>query len=343
MRHEFETLLAQSWPPEQWQDVTVLVAVSGGADSMALLRALHALKTASQGRLIVAHANHQLRGAESDDDERFVCEQCARLEVDCEVGRVPVGELADVQGDGIEAAARHARYGFLTDTAHHVGARFVAIAHTADDQAETILHRILRGTGIAGLAGSPRTRPLSVATTLIRPLLDRRRGEVLAYLDALGQPFRQDTSNRELRFTRNRIRHELLPHLAAHYNPAVIEALLRLGAVAGECRQAIARQVDELYAAAVDERFPDSIVLRRPALASAPRYIVRELLVTVWRHRGWPEQAMGHAEWNRLVQLATANKTATETFPGNVMAQATGAELRLTRETAATALFDRSL
>ena len=134
---------------------------------MALLRAIFRLKTAGEGRVIAAHCNHQLRPAEADADEAFVVDLCRRLGVACEVGRAA---LDPDGGDGVEAAAREARYRFLEETADRVGARYVVTAHTADDQAETILHRILRGTGVGGLGGMSRTRPLGQAT-LLRPLL----------------------------------------------------------------------------------------------------------------------------------------------------------------------------
>ena len=280
MNDEFELRLAGSWPPEEWREVTVLVAVSGGPDSLALLRGLRALKIAGDGRLVAAHVNHQLRGSESDEDERFVREQCESLGLPCEVGKAPVAAIADEQGDGIEAAARQARYAFLTEAAHRVGARFVATGHTADDQAETILHRILRGTGIAGLAGSPRTRALSPATTLIRPMLTVRRAEVLAYLDRLGQPFREDRTNADRRFTRNRIRHELLPELARQYNPHVVEALVRLGKLARESQAALEPMIEDLMRTAVREGPqwrpcdgpPRSARRRRPHRARAVRH-----------------------------------------------------------------------
>ena len=154
--------------------------------------------------------------------EQFVVELCRRLSVTCEVGRVAVDRLAAESGDGIEAAARTARYHFLEQTAGRLGARFVATAHTADDQAETILHRIIRGTGIRGLSGMARARPLGHAT-LIRPLLGVRRAELQTYLDALGQPYRHDQSNADLRFTRNRIRHQTMPQLREQYNAGVAE------------------------------------------------------------------------------------------------------------------------
>ena len=188
MSQPLEAKLAAAWPPSDWADVTVLAAVSGGGDSVALLRAMAALKTGGQGRLCVAHLNHQLR-PDADEDERFVVDLSCRLGLTCEVERVNVKHLVSQSGDSLEAAARGARYRFLQDAAGRLGARFVATAHTADDQAETILHRIVRGTGVRGLSGMARVRPLGHAT-LIRPLLAMRRSELQSYLDALGQPYR---------------------------------------------------------------------------------------------------------------------------------------------------------
>ena len=147
-----------------------------------------------------------------------------------------------------EATARTARYAFLQETAERFGARYVVTGHTADDQAETILHRIVRGTGIAGLAGMARVRPLGPAATLIRPLLDFRRLELLAYLTDLGQPFRSDSSNSDTAFTRNRIRCRLLPELAAEYNPGVVASLVRLGRLAGEVQSVVDALVEDLAA-----------------------------------------------------------------------------------------------
>ena len=191
--------------------MTILLAVSGGADSVALLRAIVRLKTAGEGRVVAAHLNHQLRPDEADADEAFVVDLCRRLGVACEVGRVATRpgrrrgpRSGGPAGHGIGSSKRR-------PTA--CGARYVVTAHTADDQAETILHRILRGTGVGGLGGMSRTRPLGLAT-LLRPLLTFRRAELEAYLHDLGQPYCDDSSNRDVRFTRNRIRHELLPWLS---------------------------------------------------------------------------------------------------------------------------------
>ena len=328
MPHPLESKLAAAWPPSDWADVTVLVAVSGGCDSVALLRAMTALKTAAVGRICVAHLNHQLR-PDADEDERFVVELCQRLGITCEVGRVAVERLAAHSGDGVEAAARAARYRFLHETAGRLGARFVATAHTADDQAETILHRIIRGTGIRGLAGMTRVRPLGHAT-LIRPLLEVRRVELQAYLDALAQPCRHDPSNADLRFTRNRIRHQIMPQLRRHLNSGVTEAVLRLGTLAGEA-QAV---VDDLVAQRLDRCVTiDGLGAARielAELADRPRYLVRELLMAVWRRQGWPMQAMGRRQWDELSELAgSAAMPVRRIFPGGVTAEVAEGQMRL--------------
>jgi tRNA(Ile)-lysidine synthase len=364
MPHLLESKLADAWPPAQWTDVTVLVAVSGGADSVALLRAMVALKGGGAGRLCAAHLNHQLREG-APDDERFVVDLCRRLGVTCEVGRIAVERLAAESGDGVEAAARTARYRFLEQAAGRLGARFVVTAHTADDQAETVLHRILRGTGIRGLAGMARTRPLGHAA-LIRPLLGVRRAELRAYLDALGQPCRRDPSNLDLRFTRNRIRRSLLPRLQRQFNPDVVEALLRLASLAGDAQAVVDGLVEQCFdrcvtsdgpnAVRIDLRRADILVcsvasvhglelvcdeyvperrlsLRESSGTFAERkatYLLRELLAAVWRRMGWPRQSMGSVKWDELADLATA-PGAKRVFPGEIVVEAAEGELRLSR------------
>ncbi|NLY01866.1 MAG: tRNA lysidine(34) synthetase TilS [Rhodopirellula sp.] len=307
-------------------------------DSTSLVRAMAAIQDGGPGRLIVAHYNHRLRGDESNEDQRFVETLSRRLGLTCIVESNDEGETGRRGSDGLEAAARAARYRFLQEAAARVGARYVATAHTADDQAETILHRVLRGTGIAGLSGMARVRPLGPAS-LIRPLLGFRREELAAYLERLGQPYRVDPSNRDLQFTRNRIRHELLPQLAKDFNPTVVDALLRLGTLAGEVQQVVARWVEQLYVQAVREGAADELRIDPRALASSEPYLVRELLIFVWRERGWPEQAMGYRQWDCLAEMlrgvrtteACAETPRKQVFPGGVVAEVRHAELCLSR------------
>ena len=336
--HHFEATLADAWPTDSWQDVTVLLAVSGGADSVALLRAADAIKEEGSGRLYVAHFNHRLRGEESDADQAFVADLCERLGVACELGGSDVAGLAESKGDGVEAAARDARYEFLRETAQRVGARHVVTAHTADDQAETILHRVVRGTGLSGLSGMAKSRELCDGIALTRPMLKLHRTDVLDYLNDLEQPFREDTSNRDLRYTRNRIRRELLPQLEAGYNPQAVDALLRLGRLAGEAQQVVDARVDELWEAAIVKRTPTDALIDTAALLSASDYLVRELLMTLWRRQHWPQQQMSLAHWEQLASMVLGrgirggdSAPAASTLPGGVQAKKEGEQLMLTR------------
>jgi len=315
----------------------VLAAVSGGADSVALLRAVAALKTGGAGRLCVAHFNHKLRD-EAEDDERFVVALCKQLGLSCETGFGHVAQLAADASEGIEPAARRARYEFLKETAGRLGARFVLTAHTADDQAETILHRIVRGTGIAGLAGMSRTRRLGHAT-LLRPLLSVRRRELEEYLRDIGQPFREDSSNADRRFTRNRIRHELLPLLGRQYNSAVADALLRLGSLAADVQGVIDELVDQLHQRAVKFENKSAVEIDTAQLAGQPPHLLRELLALVWRRQSWPMRSMGFVQWDQLARMllisdadcSSSTAVNKQIFPGNVQAEIRNGILRLMR------------
>lgn len=329
--HPVEMGLKNTWPPEQWEAYGVVLALSGGPDSVALFRAMLALcseKGLAGKRLVVAHFNHQLRGAGSDEDAQWVQNLCSRWGVACQIGAPrSVDELITQKGTPSEALARKARYDFLRQVAEEHGFRYVATAHTADDQVETILHRILRGTGIAGLAGMTRARLLSPAVTLIRPFLTFRRQELRQYLADLGQDYRQDASNEDVRFTRNRIRHRLLPLLREQFNPHVEEAILRLGRLAGEVSEWIhaeaARLLDQM---ACQEG--QGWGFRADRLGKLPSFLIREIFRSLWHQQGWPQQQMGQAEWDLLGQAvqqalsAPPSKIARWTLPGAILVEA---------------------
>lgn len=330
--HDFERRLAADFPPADWSDVGVVVACSGGADSVALLRSLSTIRSEGGGPLIVAHFNHRLRGAESDGDEAFVVELAGQVHAPCIVGRGEVATAAAEQGDGIEAAARTARYRFLEQTAVEQGARYVVTAHTRDDQAETVLHRILRGTGISGLAGIPRSRSLAGgAIGLVRPMLNTRRADVLEYLAALGQPHRDDSSNASLDYTRNRLRHELLPQLARHYNPRIVEALTRLATQADAWREVIDDLVEPLVAKSLRRADATSCEIDCAPLAQAPLCLVQAAMIAAWKRCGWPQQAMGYDEWESLATMAVDGPSTPIMLPGSIRAQRSGTVLVLTR------------
>lgn len=191
----------------------VLCAVSGGADSVCLL---HLLKSGG-AEVVCAHFNHRLRGAESDRDEEFVRLLCARLGVELFTGAGDVAGYAAQNAMGTEEAARRLRYDFLLETAKKCGADRIATAHNAEDNAETILMNLARGTGLRGLAGIPPRRGI-----IVRPLLQTAREEIIAYLDENGLGHVEDGTNAGDDYARNRIRHHVLPVLRQHNAAAVM-------------------------------------------------------------------------------------------------------------------------
>ncbi len=287
--------------------------------------------------LQVAHFNHGLRATDAHEDEAFVQDVCQWLGLVCLVGRAGKDRPSVEIKDSVEASARDARYRFLQETAERIGARYVVTAHTADDQVETVLHRIVRGTGIGGLAGMSRTRKLGRAVTLIRPLLDFHRQELRAYLADIGQAYREDASNRDTRLTRNRIRHELLPMLAQHFNPSVDQALLRLGSLAAELQTLIDPLVERLLQESVtttdgeDPNAEPTVHIDTKRLANEPPYLVRELLMAVWRQNQWPMQAMGFEQWSQLAEMIQSATQQRRTFPANISATAKAGTLLLSR------------
>jgi tRNA(Ile)-lysidine synthase len=313
----------------------LVVAVSGGPDSVALLRAVLAAP-ASPGRLVIAHLNHRLRGEESDADAAFVEELCKALHPRASLAlrwrneRIDVAAQAGEAGDNMESVARRIRYTWLTDVARQEGVPLVATGHTADDQAETVLHRLLRGTGLRGLRGIAPRRQLAAGVTVIRPLLGVTRAEVLAYLEAEGQPFREDRSNRDLRYTRNRIRHELLPYLAKNYNPAVAAVLARLAQGADEVFQWYEAVATALLAEVEHPRAGRLVVLDRNLLGAAAPHLVREVFRIIWTREQWPVGRMDFDAWDRLAGLVARRSPALD-LPGGVHAQVKGRVVQIGR------------
>jgi len=252
-----------------------IAAVSGGADSIALLHAL-LLSQRTQGFLLyVATFDHGLRGQQSADDAAFVAEMSQRWGVECHVGR---GGL-DPDAPGVEARARAARYTFLAKIAHQLGAGWVATGHHADDQAETVLMHLMRGAGVGGLRGMRPSAPLpgSPELSLIRPLLGVSRVEIMAYCARLHIPYRDDPTNDDLAYRRNWVRHVALPTLA-HANPDINGALVRLSEAAGmddDLLENLARPA--MLAASVTA---SRIIVPRPVFSALP--LALRVRVVAW-------------------------------------------------------------
>ncbi len=307
----------------------LVVAVSGGPDSVALLRALHEVRGGDG--LTCAHLNHQLRAADSDADEAFVRELCGRLSLDCRCHRLDVRAAAGAGGANLEGTARRLRYDWLAEVARQAGAGWVATGHTADDQAETVLHRLLRGAGLRGLRGIAARRHLADGVALVRPLLAATRAEILAYLDAVGQAYCQDDTNLDPAYTRNRIRHQLLPRLAAEYNPDIVACLGRLARQADEACAAEEEQARALLAAAERPRAGAVLVFDAGRLAAAPRPLLREAFRLLWEREGWPMAEMGFDAWERVAAAALGESAAAQ-LPDGVHVRRRGPAVQVWRQ-----------
>jgi tRNA(Ile)-lysidine synthase len=247
----------------------VLVACSGGADSVALLAALFELQPVYSLRLCLAHFNHRLRRS-ADRDERFVIETARRNSIPVYLRREDIRSYALKQGLNIEEAGRQRRYEFLRATAARIKATKVATGHTLNDQAETVLLRLLRGSGPGGLAG---IAPM-IDGLIIRPLLDVERSEVEAYLREKKITFYEDESNRDLRFMRNRLRLLLIPYLQEHYEPKIIRNLARLAEIVREDEEWLRKIAGQRMEKALTRR-KGRLQLDAALLAAFPRALAR--------------------------------------------------------------------
>jgi tRNA(Ile)-lysidine synthase len=265
----------------------VVVAVSGGADSVCLLHVLAKWRKGLGIKLHVAHLNHQLRGVESEADAKYVSNLAASLGIPITIDRQDVAAYRIERNFSVEEAARELRYAFLARVAGEVGANRIAIGHTRDDQVETILMHILRGTGITGLCGLTPCSPMAYDRQgiswpakqnnllVIRPLLDITREETTSYCQEHQLNPRIDSSNRSLSFFRNRLRLQLLP-LLRQYNPSLHQALLRLADIAKEDNAFIEQQASGLWDE-VARQENNAIYLDRKQIASLPIALQRQL------------------------------------------------------------------
>lgn len=230
---EFQRLLAERHLLKSRE--RVLLAVSGGVDSMVLLDLFRRAYEKFPKRLVVAHFNHRLRGASSSADERFVRRVAEDCGLNCVTSGCAVKDFARTQKLSVEMAARQLRHEFLAATARRLSIRSVVLAHHADDQVELFFLRLLRGASPAGLAGMKwcAASPADARVRLVRPLLGFGKAQLAAYARERGVAFREDATNREPEFLRNRIRGELLPLLRRHYQPGLNDVVLRVMGLLG--------------------------------------------------------------------------------------------------------------
>jgi tRNA(Ile)-lysidine synthase len=299
----------------------VLVAVSGGADSVCLLHLFLEARRSLGLRLAVAHFDHGLRGASSRADASFVRKLAARHRLAFYQERSSGREDG---GEGLQETARRERLDFLLRTARRRRCHRVALAHNADDQAETMIMRFLAGGGPAGLGGIP---PLSHGEIIIHPLLEITRGDIEAYLEDRGISWRRDLSNEKPVYLRNRLRLELLPQLASRYNPRIVERLGELAALLrrdSELLDALAGPVLQESSSRRDEYFFPTALLKR----SHPALLTRAFL-TALRSLAPRERGFGRRHLEALLTHSGTARLLTWDLPGGIVAYRDGTGLAL--------------
>jgi tRNA(Ile)-lysidine synthase len=304
--NQFARLLLAEWRRLKlpFSGEIIVVAVSGGADSTALLLALEELKTINKltVEICVAHLDHRLRKT-SARDAKWVAELATKLGYRSVIGRSRVAETARATSDNLEQAAREARYAFLERTAKKVAANYVLTAHTMDDQAETVLMRLMRGSAGAGLGGMEALRPLAKNSSikLVRPLLWARRSDTEAYCRVRRIEFLVDEMNEDQSFARVKVRKQLLP-LMESFNNKVVEALSRTAGLLREDGAVLFSDSGALLKRASVEGETKTPALNVKVLSEAPPALRRRAL------RQWLSEARGGSRRLEMVHLSSVEK-----------------------------------
>lgn len=291
-------------------DEIIVVAISGGPDSTALLHALAALRDELGVRLVAAHLNHGFRGAESDGDAEYVRVLCKSLGVPCYCELVDVPALRRRRHLSAQAAAREVRHAFLRRVASDVGARLIALGHTRDDRIETVLLNILRGSGLDGLAGIAAYDP-----PLIRPLLDVSRAETEAYCALYDLQPRHDSSNSKTDYRRNRLRAELLPHLASYYNQCIGDSLLRLSELASADTALLNTLAQEALRKVTLRAERDELLLDAAGVAELPLALRRRVLRSAIEGVRGDLRDVGMEATERILNALVEGRQRTEILP----------------------------
>jgi tRNA(Ile)-lysidine synthase len=301
---------------------TVLVAVSGGPDSVALFHALWKLRSDLGIGLHAAHLNHSIRGAASDADAEYVRRLADALGIGVTIEKIDVPKVRETLRLSIEEAARLVRYDFLERCAAEVGAARIAVGHNADDQVETVLLNLLRGTGIDGISGMPPVRE-----KIVRPLLHTRRSEIEEYIRAEGLQPRIDATNLVPEYTRNRIRLQLLPQLRSGYNSEIDAGILRLSELARDDNAYLNKEAESLLSRSISESAEGSIRLDAAVWAKSPTAIRRRLVRAALRRIGGSIADIGFVHVESFLRLIDAGTNFRYEFPGGVFVHRSGGHL----------------
>jgi len=364
----------------------VLVAVSGGPDSICLLHAM--TQVVDPEKLHVAHYNHHLRGDASEADSKYVRQLCIQHSLTCHLGNAAPGELTPGQSH-LESQARWLRYRWFSELASHLHCDWVMTGHTMNDQAETVLHHLIRGTGWRGLRGiapirllptqerpgaflpsplrgegpgvrgsflpsplegeglgvrgsmiefNPVEKPQTIqhelnplrnpspltplpggerGTRLLRPLLACTRQDILDYLKLNNLTPRHDASNDDLRFTRNRLRHQVLPKLMGT-KPDIVQHLAQWANIARKHYSALAQAARQAEQQALVHRTEHALALKQQAMQSLSEDELQVLLHRLWRNQRWAQDAMNAQRWQEVMEVCHGTRTAVE-LPGRIM------------------------
>jgi tRNA(Ile)-lysidine synthase len=296
-------------PVSVWSNHRVLVAVSGGADSVALFRTISELRNELAPSAIapeVVHVNHGIREGAADRDVDFVKNLAKTFDA-----KFHLKAISWVSGGAAEPASendlRELRYDAILEVAREIGARYVFTGHHQGDQVETILFRIFRGTGMAGLTGIPAVRVVDETVSLVRPLLEVQRETILAALAAWNQDYCHDESNDGDGYSRNFLRNTLLPQVRDYFGPHVDQSILRLAQHASDSLQLEQARVQDFFVRHhIDfyvENGKRTTVFARNDFRDIPPMLVRAILIEVWRKNGWPLGAMTSVRWHEISAL----------------------------------------
>jgi tRNA(Ile)-lysidine synthase len=292
----------------------LVLAVSGGIDSMTLLDLFHRLKTMYKLDLVVAHCNHQLRGTESELDEQFVRFRAKEYDLETYIELINTKGIAESLHRSIQETARELRYKFLKELRESLGFNNIVTAHQADDNAETILFNFIRGSGVHGLSGIPLRR---TDGHIIRPLIFATREEIKQYSQERGLKFREDSSNKKTVYTRNFIRHELFPQIRENINPNITATINRSAEIFQALEEFLAGEIDKTLPAIVIDKSEHILRLDRDRILAHPAFLMEYLL-----KRAVEEFTPGDLDFSTvksLVGILNAETGSYYPLPGSVI------------------------
>jgi tRNA(Ile)-lysidine synthase len=293
----------------------ILLAVSGGSDSTAMLHLFLATMREFNLEMKIGHLNHGLRGAESDGDEEFVKELGKTFQIPVIAQRLACNDQAPSVGSNLENWARQRRYEFLNRAAEASGASKIALGHTMNDQAETVLMRLIRGSGTRGLAGMPVIRERK----FIRPMLWIKREDIQTYLRSEQFAWREDTSNQNVSFLRNRLRADLIPHLLKSYNPNIVQSLAHAAACLREETDALGELVQSIIAKEATRSW-NQIAWQVSRLETYPDVVRRQLIRDSVRQMPGAPELISRNMLESIMELVLPGKSGKSVMIGQLQA-----------------------